>query len=85
MTPDQTAAAYFAALKPRAMVVGHHVHVARDGTVYHFYRGKVPGQSGEKSAPRALVVVEPSGVVRPAQPLGSYDRKKLRFFLKKNS
>jgi hypothetical protein len=85
MTADQTAAAYFAAMRPRAMVVGHHAQTTRDGTVYHFYRGKVPGQSGAKSAPRALVVVEPNGNVRPAQPLGSYDRKKLRFFLKKHS
>lgn len=83
MTPRQVAEAFFAPMK--AVIVGSHAHTTNDGTVYHFFRGKIAGKTGDKSAPRALVVVEPNGNVRPAQPLGSYDRKKLRFFLKKHS
>jgi MoaA/NifB/PqqE/SkfB family radical SAM enzyme len=83
MTPVEVAEEFLA--KTKAKVVGHHAHTAQDGTVYHFYRGKIADKDGEKSAPRVLVVVEPNGNVRPAQPLGSYDRKKLRHFLRKHS
>lgn len=83
MTPKEAADAFFATLN--AVVVGHHAATTGDGTTYHFYRGKIRGKQGEKSAPRVLVVVEPNGTVREPQPLGSYERKKLRFFLKKHA
>lgn len=67
-----------------AELVGNHQFVCEDGSVYYFYRGKVKGKSGNKSAPRALIVVEAGGTVRPIQELGSHSRKKLRAFLKKN-
>lgn len=82
MTPQEVAEAFFAPLA--AMIVGHHAHTTRDGTIYHFYRGKIKDKNGPDSAPRALVVVEPNGTVHGAQALRTTDRKKLRFFLKKN-
>lgn len=74
--------AYFKAHK--AELVGHHTFICDDGAAYHFYRGKIHGKSGDKSAPRALIVVESDGTVRPIQELGSYARKKLRVCLKKH-
>lgn len=73
--------AYFAALN--AVVVGWYAKTCKDGTVYLFFRGKIKGAQGDKSAPRAYMVIEPSGQVNPMREIGSYQRKKLARFLRR--
>jgi hypothetical protein len=82
VNPQEVAQAFLSNIN--AVVAGHHAVTTADGTTYHFYRGKIKGKQGEKSAPRVLVVAQPSGKICDPQPLGSYERKKLRFFLKKH-
>jgi len=72
---------YFSALN--ADVVGYYAKTCKDGTVYVFFRGKIKGKEGDKSAPRAFMVVSPTGEVNPMREIGSYQRKKLARFLRK--
>lgn len=79
--PHQRAAdAYFAAM--RAKCVGNHVHVFADGMRYFFFRGKVNGQSGPGSTPRAIIIVQPDGTSEPIRPITSYERKRIQAAVK---
>lgn len=80
MNEDELAKVHFAELG--ATLLGKTVRPLKDGTKYVFYRGKKRGSS-ENSAPRFLVVVEATGVVRSSRAIGSYERKKLMHFCKK--
>jgi hypothetical protein len=66
-----------------AIASDYYAKTCKDGTVYVFFRGKIKGKEGDKSAPRAFMVVSPTGEVNPMREIGSYQRKKLARFLRK--